>query len=70
MTERKCGLIARWWHARKRSIDREMVGNALIVACGSDTRRLQETWHMFRHDQGQEHWQCPCAPQGEEAQLP
>lgn len=57
----KCPWYARWWHARCRAIDESvMLPSIMDVAVASEERKLA-AWELFKAQEGQEHWRCPCA---------
>lgn len=60
----RCPWWIRWWHKRLRKADMQMMLPAIWskvrhLPDGAD--RAQAAWELFKGQEGQEHWQCPCA---------
>lgn len=58
---KRCGWLRRWWHARLRRIDRQIMLRSIIKQA-RDLEQTQKAWALFRESEGQEHWRCGCAP--------
>lgn len=61
-----CGLLRRWWHARMRRTDLEMIGQSLMLACKGRIEVAEAAWARFLAEPGQDHWHCDCSPTAKE----
>lgn len=72
-SERRCGRLRRWWHARLRRYDREYLGRSFTERVWKVCDEETEEGDAFRHAlwgtlwrihichwSGRGHWLCEC----------